>query len=250
MGGQGLHRRSTRAGALLIAATLSIVGCSNSKSSGGAATTSPTNSAVTTSAEGGPATTGPAQPTSTASATTVATSVDISADRAQQLLAASTFDDSATLQQVDLYKDSPAMVDAAVAAAKSSPTGAAKWAAVYVLANADGHAADLAAFLTDTDATIRVMAAIGSIGQGEAAGFPVLIDALAVDQPMAAFEPPPPAWKEASIALARHTGLTLGPAFDADPIDRADAQKRWLDWWATNGHALHFDAATETWGVA
>lgn len=250
MGGRSQLRWPSRwlAFALLPVASLGVVACSDTKSSGGAST-SATNSPVTTSAEGGPATTGSAEVPSTESPTTVASSVDISADQAQQLLSTSTFDDSATLQQVDLYKDSPAMVDVAAAAAKSSPSGATRWATVYVLANADGHAADLSPFLTDTDTTIRVMAAIGSIGQGDVAGFPVLIDALAIDQPMAAFEPPPPAWKEASIALARHTALTLGPAFDADPIDRSDAQQRWLDWWSTNGDSLRFDAATETWSA-
>jgi hypothetical protein len=233
---------------LLAVASLGVVGCSNTKSAG-SATTSGATAPASTAAEEVAATTGSTATASTNPATTAASNADISADRAQRLLTASTFDDPTTLQQLDLYKESPAMVDAAAAAATASPSAAAKWAAVYVLANADGHGPDLAPFLTDTDATIRVMAAIGSIGEGESAGFPVLIDALSVDEPMASFEPAVPVWKEASMALAQHTGLTLGPAFDADPVDRSDAHQRWLDWWTANGTAVQFDAATESWSV-
>ena len=185
------------------------------------------------------------------SATTIGSDVDITTAQAQEALAATTFADPTTIGRIELYKESPAMVDAAAAAAAElTLTGARKWAAVYVLANADGHAADLARFLTDADSTIRVMAAIGTIGQGESLGFPVLVDALAVDQPMVAFDPPMPAWEAASIALARHTAQTLGPAFDADPTDRHDSQQRWNDWWTASASGLRFDETTELWSVA
>ena len=195
-------------------------------------------------------TTPSAQTQATDSATTIVSDVQITTTQAQDALAATSFADPTTIGRIELYKESPTMVDAAAAAAKSTSTGATKWAAVYVLANADGHAADLAGFLTDTDITIRVMAAIGTIGQGDPAGFPVLVDALGVDQPMVAFDPPMPAWEAASIALARHTAQTLGPAFDADPTDRLDSQQRWRDWWTTSATGLRFDETTELWSVA
>ena len=205
---------------------------------------------ASTSVPGNTNTTPLAGAPATDSATTIVSEVEITTDQAQGALAATTFADPTTIGRIELYKESPAMVNAAAAAAKSSPTGAMKWAAVYVLANADDHAADLAGFLTDTDITIRVMAAIGTIGQGDSAGFPVLVDALAVDQPMVAFDPPMPAWEAASIALARHTAQTLGPAFDADPTDRLDSQQRWGDWWTASASGLRFDETTELWSVA
>ena len=225
---------------------LAVPGCSDSGSSGASTTsvTAPTSVASNTTT---PLLAGTQ---ATDSATTIVSEIEITTDQAQEALAATTFADPTTIGRIELYKESPAMVDAAAAAAKSTPTGARKWAAVYVLANADAHATDLARFLTDTDITIRVMAAIGTIGQGDSAGFPVLVDALAVDQPMVAFDPPMPAWEAASIALARHTAQTLGPAFDADPTDRLDSQRRWRDWWTAGATELHFDEATELWSGA
>ena len=231
---------------VVAACILVVPGCSGKGSSGTRSTgvTAPTSVPRNTDTTpfGGTQVTG--------SATTVVSDVRITTVQAQEALSATTFADPTTIGRIELYKDSPAMVDAAAAAAKSTPTGATKWAAVYVLANADGHAADLAGFLTDTDITIRVMAAIGTIGQGESAGFPVLVEALAVDQPMAAFDPPMPAWEAAAIALARHTAQTLGPAFDADPTDRLDSQQRWRDWWTASASGLRFDETTELWSVA
>jgi hypothetical protein len=223
-----------------------VSGCTGSGSSGAGSTTVPASTAVPGSVDS--TTSNGTQITDTA--TTLEPDLQITTDQAQEALTTMAFADPSTIGRVELYKESPAMVDAAAATAKSAPTGATKWAVVYVLANADGHAADLVPFLTDADVTIRVMAAIGSIGQGEPAGFPILVEALAADQPMAAFDPPMAAWQAASIALARHTALTLGPAFDADAADRLDSQQRWHDWWTANSGGVHFDETAELWSAA
>lgn len=118
-----------------------------------------------------------------------------------------------------------------------------------MLANATDAAPDLTPFMTDADVTIRVMASIGAIGQGERLGFPVLIEALSHDELLAGFEPPTSAWAAASLALARHTGLAFGPALDADPVDREASIQRWNDWSAQNERSVQFDIATEEWAT-
>jgi HEAT repeat protein len=165
------------------------------------------------------------------------------------VLLAASFGDPPTLAKVEALKADPVMVSAAADALATAPAGAPRWAAVLVLANATGTATPLVPLLKDADVTIRVMAAIGAIGQGERAGFPVLIEALSHDEYMAGFEPPATAWATASLALARHTALVLGPALDADAADRDASTRRWQDWWTKNETSLHFDVATEEWSA-
>jgi hypothetical protein len=180
---------------------------------------------------------------------TDATQAGIDQEAATAVLKAASFDDPTTLDQVESVKDAPAVVSAAAALATTEPAGGPRWAVVYVLANATDSAPSLVPFLADTDITIRVMASIGAIGQGERAGFPPLIDALSHDESMSGFEPPMLAWASASLALARHTGLTLGPALDADMADREASIERWNDWWAQNASTVQFDPTTEEWAV-
>jgi hypothetical protein len=174
-----------------------------------------------------------------------ATEPTLSPDEARSLLLSASFDDPATLDRLDARKGDPAVVAAAEGLAPTAAAGGPRWAVVYVLANATGTAESLAPFIVDPDLTIKVMASIGAVGQGDKVGFAVLVDALTHDAPMAGFEPPTTAWVAASLALARHTGLALGPALDADPADRDASVVRWKEWLAKS--AVEFDPATEEW---
>lgn len=232
-----------------------LASCSGGDSSDTATSTSPASSDLSTDAASEAVDTVPPDTAADAEtepgasvASTAAPQPEISADEAATLLAATSLADPQSIGRLDLFADSDEMVDAAARLAATGPTGDTKWAVVYVLANADGHAADLAPFLADDDPSTRVMAAIGTIGQGDAAGFPVLIEALGIDQPINGLDPPMPAWVIASNALARHTALALGPAFDADPLDRSDALDRWREWWAAAA-GLTFDPTTELWSA-
>lgn len=172
---------------------------------------------------------------------------ELDADTARDVLLAASLLDPATLDEVDALKADPAVVSAAEQLAPSVSSDGPRWAVVYVLANATGTVPSLAPFLSDDDITIRLLASIGAIGQGDRTGFPVLIEALAHDEKLAGFEPPMSAWATASMALARHTGLTLGPALDADPADRRASLERWQAWWADHADSVEFDVTTEEW---
>jgi hypothetical protein len=215
-------------GMALVLVALLAAACTGKGSPGGSPSTAPPSSAVTSS-----------------DGSTPADGQELTPAQATALLLAASFDAPETLDSVEANKTDPAVVAAASGLAGTAPSGAPRWAVVYVLANATGAAGSLGSFLSDADLTIKVMAAIGAVGQGDKAGFAVLVDALTADAPLAGFEPPVPAWVAASLALARHTGLTLGPAVDADTADREASVARWKEWLAST--SVQFDATTEEW---
>lgn len=175
---------------------------------------------------------------------------DVDAATATAAVESVSLADPATIGRLQLIRDAPATVEAARAVlddAAAAPD--ARWAAVYVLANATGHGADLVPVLGDPDPTLRVLAAVGAVGQGEVAGFDVLVAALTDDTFARGIDPNSYVWELAAHALVRATGLTLGPAFDADMSDRRAAQARWSAWLAEHRAELTFDPATEEWST-
>ena len=145
-----------------------------------------------------------------------------------------------------LVRTSPAAVrEAAIERLRASDPNL-RYAAVYGLAltadDADSIAA-LVPILTSSDISERMLAAGSLISRGEKSAFPILIDALDSDDPLAFRDPPQRAWQFARFVLIQYTeedmGL-LGPlTFSTEQA--AAAKPTWETWWSDHGDALRFD---------
>lgn len=162
------------------------------------------------------------------------------AERAEEAFAA--------LQQAAL-DDPDALRAEAIAAAGSDDPGTS-YAGAYALALVaeEGASMDaLRACLASADESERMLAAGGLIWRGDTAAFPVLIDALASQQPLTYRHPPQHAWQFARFLLIQYTDEDMGllgpPPYGADQA--AAAQQAWQDWWASAGASLQFDAAAQ-----
>lgn len=145
-----------------------------------------------------------------------------------------------------LVRDTPGEVrDAAIERLQASDPNL-RYAAVYGLALTADDAESMAALvpiLSSPDISERMLAAGSLISRGDKNAFPVLIDALDSDDPLAFRDPPQRAWQFARFVLIQYTeedmGM-LGPrTFSLDQA--AAAKPAWERWWSEHGDALRYD---------
>lgn len=143
----------------------------------------------------------------------------------------------ATILAVDACRFTPGGRTAAQAALAAGATGGPLWAAVWVYGASGRDPAPLRPLLQASDASVRVMAAAGLVGFGDASGFESLRLALADGTALAASEPP------TSVSSFAATVLGSSIAADALPADAAG----WDAWLRSNAATLVFEATTGTW---
>ena len=174
----------------------------------------------------------------------------LDAAAAQELF--DTFDpaDPAALSILAAHRSEQAVLDLAAHELASGATGSVLWAAAFVWVNEGADAEPLVALLAADDAVIRAMAATGLIGRGRPEGFETLFALLTDDTPTPG-APLSQVWVDATIALARFTGIgELGPALDATPAQREAARQRWQAWFDANRDGLTFNREEALWVVA
>lgn len=154
----------------------------------------------------------------------------------------------ASLDVLDRDAGSQNGAAAARAVLTGRPSGDAIWAATYVYLGSGTDPAPMHRLLADRHLDVRAMAAAGSVTNGDAAGFPVLVDLLGHAAIMRGSEPPEALWQFAAVSLVRVTGIAnLGPASDAGPAQLTAARHRWRVWWSAHRSTLHWDAGQQLW---
>jgi hypothetical protein len=162
-------------------------------------------------------------------------------EEAKDAIAAVSFDDRDSLDALGVLAFSEGGISAAKDALEQEPQGATLWAAVYVYASGGTDPAPLKPYLTeDTDPSVRLLAAGGTLAMGDKAGVEPLIALLASGDRLAGSRPPMFIWEVAVINLQTLTTEDLGPPPDADDTARATAQQAWRDWFAAHGDGLTF----------
>ncbi|MBV8195302.1 MAG: hypothetical protein JOY80_07210 [Candidatus Dormibacteraeota bacterium] len=151
------------------------------------------------------------------------------------------------MQPLLQISDTQPAVDASQQILASKPSGDTLWAAVFVYMGGGTDASVLHGYLTYSVASIRAMAAAGVTRMGDIGGIPVLIDSLSSDKGLLGSQPPAYIWTFASEMLARFTGQTFGPTYDADGPRIAAAQALWKQWWAVNQSKLRWDSGQQLW---
>jgi hypothetical protein len=204
--------------------------------------------ACTSGSKTGPATTTAAVVTTATSDGAVATTIDPAA--AMTVLSGADLADPATLDAVSAMASEPAALATATAllTARALPPRPARWAATYVYSLYGKDPAPLRRLLTDDTPGVALMAAGGLVALGDAAGFPVLIDALTDEGHMPGWDVPLRKWQYASFVLVSSTAISdYGPPNDAEATRLAAAQAKWKTWLSTSQPSLHFDAVAQRW---
>lgn len=164
---------------------------------------------------------------------------------------AADFDKPQTLRAVEAdaqYTDAAAAAKTVLAGTHSdAPT----WGAVLLYADTGSDPAPLRPLVADPHPDIRAMAAGGLVGNGDASGFPVLINTLGLSGLIRGSTPPMPLWQFAALILVRVTAnAALGPALDSPTLHVVAAQHRWQQWWHANRSRLRWNAAKQLWTTA
>jgi hypothetical protein len=164
-------------------------------------------------------------------------------DEARTLLAAANVSDPATLDAIDAVRFTDEAADAAAAAIASGAQGDELWAAVWVYGSSGTDPTVLAPVLSETDSSIRALAAASALAMGDEAGGAALVELLGVPDDLRGADPPVSVQAFAATSLAR---FVVGPeiAPDTAPDVIRDA---WTGWWAEHGATISFDPATRRW---
>ena len=170
-------------------------------------------------------------------------------DAASSLLTSVRLDGADSLAALEGVRLTPAGAAAAADLLASGATGDPLWAATYVYASSGDDPAPLKAIASDAGAspTVRVMAAAGLLGRGDAAGFEPLIAALATADAMDGMEPAGTTSEFAADVLERYAGTGFGPALTASADEREASQAQWTAWLETNRAGLRFDGPSSSW---
>lgn len=146
----------------------------------------------------------------------------------------------------ELAREQPGELRTAALDELGSRQSNVRYAAVYGLAmTAEGRSLErLRGLLESEDVSERVLAAEALVSRGEAAGLPVLIEALGSEEGLRFRDPPQRGWELARLLLVQYTGEDFGLIGNGfDGAKAAAALPAWEAWWKKRGAALRFDGA-------
>lgn len=121
------------------------------------------------------------------------------------------------------------------------------WAATWVYGSSGAEPAPLRLMLTNSDASIRVMAAAALARLGDASGLAALAAALSETDYVAGAYPPMPVARFAELTLARYVDGADVPGGPAATGDTSSLTTSWQSWLAANMSALTYDPSTGEW---
>lgn len=157
-------------------------------------------------------------------------------------------DDEATINEVSRCLFTRAGAEASRTVLDGRPDRDAAWAAVWIYSSSGNDPAPLRPLVAAPDPSIRVMAAAGLVAFGDAAGFPILREALA-DQQNLLGSHPPMAIRHFSIStLTRFVVADGVPAWPDASAGVPVVIKGWDGWLAENASFLTFSTSAGTWG--
>jgi hypothetical protein len=153
--------------------------------------------------------------------------------------------DAATIQAVDACRYTAAGEQAAREALAAGGSPDQLWAALWVYSTSANDPTPLVPFATNSDPSVRAMAAATLVAFGDRSGFGALEQLLDEPAQLRGSLPPIGVSTFSMNTLARYVVADGAPT--VAPADTAALAGAWRTWLTTNGAALTYSVADVTW---